>query len=126
MTTSTSSGVGSAASAASDCGARRARVVAALPCCRPPSGSDPRRPAACLRRAYSGSRSFQIVRSGAAKKIEEYAPEVTPTMSANAKSFSVEPPRIERQMIGSSVMNVVASERRIVSHSETLAIVANG
>ena len=29
-------------------------------------------------------------------------------------------------MIGSSVMNVVASERRIVSHSETFAIVANG
>ena len=29
-------------------------------------------------------------------------------------------------MIGSSVMNVVASERLIVSHSETLAMVANG
>ena len=29
-------------------------------------------------------------------------------------------------MIGSSVMKVVASERLIVSHSETLAIVANG
>ena len=51
---------------------------------------------------------------------------MTPTMSAKAKSLSVAPPRIKRQMIGSSVMNVVASERLIVSHSETLAIVANG
>ena len=59
-------------------------------------------------------------------KIEEYAPEMTPTISAKAKSLSVAPPRISRQMIGSSVMNVVASERLIVSHSETLAIVANG
>ena len=64
--------------------------------------------------------------SGAAKKIEEYAPEVTPTMSANAKSLSVAPPRISRETIGSSVMIVVASERRIVSHSEMFAIVANG
>ena len=38
-------------------------------------------------------------------------------MSAKAKSLSVAPPRISRQMIGSSVMNVVASERLIVSHS---------
>ena len=44
-------------------------------------------------------------------------------MSAKAKSLSVAPPRIRRQMIGSSVMKVVASERLIVSHSETLAIV---
>ena len=57
-------------------------------------------------------------------KIDEYAPEVTPTMSANAKSFNVEPPRISSAMIGSSVMNVVASDRRIVSHSETFVIVA--
>ena len=59
-------------------------------------------------------------------KIDEYAPEVTPTMSANAKSFSVEPPRVSSATIGSSVMNVVASDRLIVSHSETFAIVANG
>ena len=58
-------------------------------------------------------------------KIDEYAPEVTPTMSANAKSFSVAPPSTSSAMIGSSVMNVVASERRIVSHSETFMIVAN-
>ena len=38
-------------------------------------------------------------------------------MSAKAKSFSVAPPRISRQTIGSSVMNVVASDRLIVSHS---------
>ena len=58
-------------------------------------------------------------------KIDEYAPEMTPTMSAKAKSFSVAPPRISSATIGSSVMNVVASERRIVSHSETFTIVAN-
>src|SRR5256886_1821303 len=51
---------------------------------------------------------------------------MTPTMSAKAKSLSVWPPRIRRQMIGSSVMNVVASERLTVSHSETFAMVANG
>ena len=55
-------------------------------------------------------------------KIDEYAPEMTPTMSAKAKSLSVAPPRMYRQMIGSSVMKVVASERRIVSQTETLAI----
>jgi hypothetical protein len=31
-----------------------------------------------------------------------------PTSSANAKSFSVAPPKISRAAIGSSVMNVVA------------------
>ena len=51
---------------------------------------------------------------------------MTPMMSAKAKSLSVWPPRIRRQMIGSKVMNVVANERLIVSHSETLAMVANG
>ena len=59
-------------------------------------------------------------------KIEEYAPEVTPIRSANAKSFSVAPPSTSSAAIGSSVMNVVANERRIVSHSETFAMVANG
>ena len=58
-------------------------------------------------------------------KIDEYAPEVTPTSSANAKSCSVEPPKKNSAPTGSSVMNVVASERRIVSHSDTFAIVAN-
>ena len=58
-------------------------------------------------------------------KIDEYAPEMTPTMSANAKSLSVAPPSTSSATTGSSVMNVVASERRIVSHSETFVIVAN-
>ena len=59
-------------------------------------------------------------------KIDEYAPETTPMSSANAKSFSVAPPKRSSEMIGRIVMNVVASERRIVSHSETFAIVAIG
>ena len=71
------------------------------------------------RRAYSGSRCFQSVTIGAAMKIDEYAPDVTPTSSANAKSFSVAPPKRNSAPTGSSVMNVVASERRIVSHSDT-------
>ena len=49
-----------------------------------------------------------------------------PTISAKAKSFSVAPPKTSSEKIGSSVMKVVASERRIVSQSETFAIVANG
>ena len=49
-----------------------------------------------------------------------------PISSANAKSFSVAPPKRSSDITGSSVMNVVASERRIVSHRETFAICANG
>ena len=45
-----------------------------------------------------------------------------PTRRANAKSFSVSPPKKYSAEIGSRVMNVVASERRIVSHSDTFAI----
>ena len=59
-------------------------------------------------------------------KIDEYAPILMPTSSANAKSFSVSPPKKSSEAIGSSVMNVVAIDRLIVSQSETLAIVANG
>ena len=58
-------------------------------------------------------------------KIDEYAPDAMPTSSANAKSFSVSPPKKNSAATGSSVMNVVASERRIVSQSETFVIVAN-
>jgi hypothetical protein len=36
---------------------------------------------------YRGSRSFRSVRTGAATKIDEYAPVSTPTNIANAKSF---------------------------------------
>ncbi len=57
-------------------------------------------------------------------KIDEYAPEPMPTSSANAKSFSVAPPNVSNEATGSSVMNVVARERRIVSQSEMFAIVA--
>jgi hypothetical protein len=57
-------------------------------------------------------------------KIVEYAPEPMPMSSANAKSFSVSPPKKNSAVTGSSVMNDVASERRIVYHSETFAIVA--
>ena len=58
-------------------------------------------------------------------KIDEYAPAPMPISRANAKSFSVAPPKISSAVTGSSVMNVVASERRIVSQSETFAIAAN-
>ena len=44
--------------------------------------------------------------------------------SAKAKSLSVAPPKMSSDAIGSSVMNVVASDRGIVSHSETLVICA--
>ena len=48
-----------------------------------------------------------------------------PMSSAKAKSLRVEPPKKKRARTGSRVMNVVASERRIVSQSEMFAIVAN-
>ena len=105
------SGAGSAAAAAS----------AASSAATSPAGVS-----RSIRRAYSGSRSFHVVSSGAAMKIDEYAPDAMPTSSANAKSFSVAPPKMSSERTGSSVMNVVASERRMVSQSETLAIVANG
>jgi hypothetical protein len=76
-------------------------------------------------RAHSGSRSLRVVSSGAAMKIDEYAPNPMPTSSAKAKSFRVSPPKRSSEATGSSVMNVVASERLTVSQSETLAIVAN-
>ena len=53
-----------------------------------PSSAD----ASSVRRAYSGSRSLSTATSGAATKIEEYAPDAIPISSANAKSFSVAPP----------------------------------
>ena len=48
-----------------------------------------------------------------------------PTISANAKSFSVAPPKRSSAPIGSKVMKEVSSERLIVSQSDTFAIVAN-
>ena len=49
-----------------------------------------------------------------------------PTSSANAKSFSVSPPNSQSETIGTSVMKVVASERGIVSQSETFPMTRNG
>ena len=60
-----------------------------------------------------------------ATKNVEIAPRPMPMKSANAKSFSVAPPNSSSAPTGRSVMNVVASERRMVSQSETFAIVAN-
>src|SRR5205809_1051913 len=57
-------------------------------------------------------------------KIDEYAPEAMPTIRANAKSLSVAPPNRNNAPTGSSVMKEVASDRRIVSHSEAFVIVA--
>ncbi len=42
--------------------------------------------------------------------------------SAKAKSFSVSPPNTYSEASGRSVMKVVASERGIISHSETFPI----
>ena len=78
-----------------------------------------------VRRLNSGARSISTVRNGAATKNVEIAPRPMPMKSANAKSFSVAPPNSSREPTGRRVMNVVASERRIVSQSETFAIVAN-
>ena len=44
---------------------------------------------------------------------------------ANAKSLSVAPPKISSETIGRRVMNVVASDRGIVSHSDTFVICRN-
>ena len=87
------------------------------------TSSFSRRPAV-LRFAYSGSRSLRMTSSGVAMKIVEYAPEAIPTSRAKAKSFSVSPPKTRSEATGSSVMNVVASERLIVSQSDWLAIAA--
>ena len=48
-----------------------------------------------------------------------------PISSANAKSFSVEPPNRSSVAIGKSVISEVLSERVSVSQIETLTIWAN-
>ena len=58
-------------------------------------------------------------------KIDEYAPDAIPTSSANAKSFSVSPPKISSDVIGSSVQNDVASDRVSTSLMERLTICEN-
>ena len=45
-----------------------------------------------------------------------------PTRIANAKSFNVSPPKKNSAPTGSSVMNVVARERRTVSQTDWLMI----
>ena len=55
-------------------------------------------------------------------KIEEYAPEAIPTISAKAKSFSVSPPKNSSASTGSSVQKLVASERVSTSDIDRLTI----
>ena len=119
--------------------------AAASPPRRPPRGSDGRdvdRAALGGRRVgghvaerldgsaaraprYTGSRSFQCVSTGAAMKIDEYVPDAMPTISANAKSFSVSPPKKNSASTGSSVQKLVASERVRTSDIERLTIWEN-
>ena len=54
---------------------------------------------------------LRIARSGAAMKIDEYAPVATPMNIANAKSFSVSPPKSSNDRIGSSTTSEVFTER---------------
>jgi hypothetical protein len=77
------------------------------------------------RRLNSGLRSIRTVRNGVATKIVENAPSPMPMRSANAKSCSVWPPSTYRLTTGTSVMNVVAADRRSVSAIERFAIAAN-
>ena len=58
-------------------------------------------------------------------KIEEYAPEAIPTISANAKSFSVSPPNSSSASTGSRVQKLVASDRVSTSDIERLTICEN-
>ena len=55
-------------------------------------------------------------------KIDEYAPEITPTSSANAKSFSVSPPNRSSEPTGISTTKLVASDRVKTSDIERFAI----
>ena len=58
-------------------------------------------------------------------KIDEYAPEATPTSSANAKSRSVSPPKIISAATGSRVQRLVTSDRTMTSDIERLTIWEN-
>ena len=53
-------------------------------------------------------------------KIDEYAPESVPMISAKAKSCSVSPPNRNSARTGSTVQNEVASERTTTSLIERL------
>ena len=58
-------------------------------------------------------------------KIDEYAPEAIPIISANAKSFSVSPPNSSSAVTGSSVQKLVASDLVSTSDIERLTICEN-
>ena len=55
-------------------------------------------------------------------KIDEYVPEIAPIISANAKSFSVSPPKNSSEPTGSNVTKHVASDRVNTSDIERLTI----
>ena len=73
----------------------------------------------------TGSPSFQCMSTGAAMKIDEYAPDTTPIASAKAKSFSVSPPKNSSARIGINVHSEVASERVSTSLIERLMTCEN-
>ncbi len=58
-------------------------------------------------------------------KIDEYAPEAMPTISAKAKSLSVAPPNSSSASTGSSVQKLVASDLVSTSDIERLTICEN-
>src|SRR6266496_753758 len=67
---------------------------------------------------YLGSRSLNRARTGAAMKIEEYAPVATPMNRAKAKSFSVWPPNSSRAPMGRRTTSEVFTDRIRVWFSE--------
>ena len=71
---------------------------------------------------YRGSRSFKNASSGAAMKIDEYVPAATPMNSANAKSFSVWPPKSSRLPIGSRTTSDVFRDRIRVWFNDMLTM----
>ena len=58
-------------------------------------------------------------------KIDEYAPEATPTSSAKAKSWSVSPPKIISAATGNRVEKLVTRDRTMTSDIERLTIWEN-
>ena len=72
-----------------------------------------------------GSRSFECVSTGAPMKIDEYAADAIPTISAKAKSLSVVPPNSSSASTGSSVQKLVASDLVSTSDMERLTICEN-
>ena len=71
------------------------------------------------------SRVFQMLYSGVATEIVEYAPQIRPMVIANAKSFSVSPPNSSMATTGTSCAIEVFMVRMITWLSERFAIVMN-